>query len=476
MGCRLSKRQMSEADNNDRNNIVHPALDNTHPPNTAARSELSILPSRSNARHPVDEPTFVQRPNMEAHDSVINTTASPETVSTQPPANSDMNNPHQAKELECCICGESTEGTAIHPCNMCRSPYCISCLKSMFLTACKDETLMPARCCQIIQLPVALPYLSPQEVDLYRTKFEEWSTSHRVYCPVPTCSTFIPGRLIPTTISPTPPHSREAIKNERQMPNETVIFGTGIQMEIHTPPLTPPSTDDTPIPQSPLTISCPRCAAQICVSCKQLKHPQRPCSANDLDPELAALLKRWKIKRCPKCRTAVKRMFGCSHIGCRCGAQWCWGCLMPIDRCLGDACSEVGEADADEVDLDAEDEEWARSGLNFGVEPTDSVTDPWNCTGHSWQRMILGREGSIVGGTVECHRCWKEVQAAEPLADCIKLERGELVASQSVNATAESTTSGFYALLIPADAAYHCVYCTLTICSACKTVEASSSR
>lgn len=420
MGCKLSKRQMSKADNNDRNNIIHPALDNSHPPITAPRSELSIPLPTSNASRPVDQPTLVQRPTMEAHDSVINTTASPETVSTQPPANSDTNSPHRAKEPECCICGESTAGTAIHPCNVCRSPYCISCLKSMFLTACKDETLMPARCCQIIQLPVALPYLSRQEVDLYRTKFEEWSTSHRVYCPVPTCSTFIPGRLIPATISPTPPHSRndnsegngEALKNERQTPNETVIFGTGIQMEIHTPPPTPPSTDDTPIPQSPPMISCPQCAAQICVSCKQLKHPQRPCSANDLDPELAALLKRWKIKRCPKCRTAVKRMFGCSHIGCRCGAQWCWGCLEPIDRCLGDACSEGGDAggdaDADEEreddddvgdsdgegegegsirrerpaveDLDAEGEEWARSGLNFGDEPTDSVTDPWNCT------------------------------------------------------------------------------------------------
>lgn len=88
----------------------------------------------------------------------------------------------------------------------------------------------------------------------------------------------------------------------------------------------------------------------------------------------------------------------------------------------------------------------------------------------------MGREGFIVGGNVECHRCWKELQAAEPLAECIKMERGELVASESVTAMADSTGSGSHALLIPVDAAYHCLYCGLTICSACKTVEASSSR
>jgi len=506
----LSKRQLNEKGGDDRNMINRPASYYTHSPSTAPRSELSILPRSGNANGFVDQRTLVERPNTEAHSLVMDTVAhEPETVFVQPHPNSNMNDQHQPKEVECNICGESTKNVTVHPCDVCRNLYCISCLKSMFLKACKDETLMPARCCQIIQLSIVLPHLSRQEADLYRAKFEEWSSSHRVYCPVPTCSAFIPSRLIPSSSSPTPPQSRhddaeangEVLENERQTPNQTVVFGTGIRMEIHTPPPTPPSTEHTPIvpsiSPSPPIISCPQCAAQICVSCKQLKHPQRPCSEDDLDPELAALLKRWKIKRCPKCRTAVKRMYGCSHIGCRCGAQWCWDCLKPIDRCEDGNCTEGSEADTDEErengdesgsnnaeaetmpdrrameDLDADDEEWAASGLNFGDEPSTSISDPWNCEPHSWNRVVRGA-GVFAGEMAECHKCWRLVQATVGLADGIKMERGELVASRSVNATADSTTSDSYALPVPETAAYACVHCGLINCPACKTADASS--
>jgi len=483
MGCMLStcrlKLKLDKTRDNDRYNINHPARDSTH------------------------QRTPGQGRNMEAHRSVVGTSAhGPETVLAQPPLNSEMNNNRvQPKKSECNICGDPTKDVAIHPCRVCQNPYCISCLKSMFLKACKDESLMPARCCQIIHLSIVLPYLSQQEADLYRAKFEERSSSHRVYCPVPTCSAFIPARLIPAAISLTlsqPRHDDseekgEALETERQTPSQTVVFATGIRMEIHTPPRTPLSSECTPISQSPPTMSCPQCAAQICVSYKQLKHPQRPCSADDLDPGLAALLRRWKVKRCPKCRTAVKRMYGCSHIRCRCGAQWCWDCLKPIDRCEDVGCAEGSERDADEAredgdesggsdaegpgmeDLDAEAEEWAASGLDFGDEPSDAINDPWNCQRHYWHRVVPGPH-AFLGGRAECHRCWKEVRAEELLGDGAKVEGGELGASQPVNVKADSTTGDSNALPISENAAYRCVYCGLINCPACKTVDASDDR
>lgn len=474
--------------------IVHPASDKLLSPSAPSSSDLGDLQSSANTSGREDQITLVEGPNMEAQDPSIDTANhEAETALPQPPLNSDSNNEHETKEPECNICGESTKGLAVHPCNACHDPYCISCLKSMFLKACKDESLMPARCCQIFQLSIVLPYLSQQEADLYRAKFEEWNSSDRVYCPVPTCSTFIPSRLIPTAVSPTPPQSTknnfegnaEALENERQTPNQTVIFGTGIRMEIHTPPQTPPTTDripiTSPISQSPPTMSCPRCAAQICVSCKQLGHPQESCRADDLEPELAALLKRWKIQRCPKCRTGVKRMYGCSNIRCRCGAQWCWRCLAPICTCDDEEREDGDEglgsdAEAEMTsgmeDLDAEDVDWEISGLNFGDEPSHAAADPWNCGRHSWQRVVLG-PGATVSRGVECHKCWKEVEAAERLGDGVKVEYGELVATQSVNATANDTTSGSEALPVSENAVYECAYCGLINCPACHIADAS---
>jgi hypothetical protein len=58
----------------------------------------------------------------------------------------------------------------------------------------------------------------------------------------------------------------------------------------------------------------------------------------------------------------VKRMYGCSHMQCRCGSHWCWGCLRSIAECDG-GCYD-GEGDySDEEELDEE--------LNPDTPPTN---------------------------------------------------------------------------------------------------------
>src|SRR5690242_4814362 len=85
----------------------------------------------------------------------------------------------------------------IKPCRSCNSAYCISCVKDMFLKACKDSTRMPPRCCVQIHLHYVKPHLTTEEIVTYKLKYEEWSTPKPFYCPTPTCSSFIAERLLP---------------------------------------------------------------------------------------------------------------------------------------------------------------------------------------------------------------------------------------------------------------------------------------
>lgn len=102
----------------------------------------------------------------------------------------------------CIACADSftakeAKKELLRPCRLCKTYYCRSCIRMMFLAAITDNTRMPPRCCTLIQIHVALPMLSMEEAVTYRAKFEEWLTVRKVYCPAPTCSAFIPELNLP---------------------------------------------------------------------------------------------------------------------------------------------------------------------------------------------------------------------------------------------------------------------------------------
>ncbi|XP_028796257.1 probable E3 ubiquitin-protein ligase RNF144A [Neltuma alba] len=79
---------------------------------------------------------------------------------------------------------------------------------------------------------------------------------------------------------------------------------------------------------------CPNCRRLFCAQCKVTWHAGMDCTEfqsqkadqthnDDLLKELAKN-KRWR--RCPRCRFFVEKIDGCSHISCRCGNQFCYGC------------------------------------------------------------------------------------------------------------------------------------------------------
>lgn len=171
------------------------------------------------------------------------------------------------------------------------------------------------------------------------------------------------------------------------------------------------------------TIACPTCSVSICTLCRQLIHPGLPCPQTDIDPLLAAQLEIWKIKRCPKCRSGVRRMFGCAHIECRCGAHFCFGCLSPINECDGQ-CEEDDYEEEEQDSLDEPDPDdldgiiiLSDVRMDLGNEPYNPIVDTWSCP-HDFRRIYSLEDQSTTvripysirrhhNGPLDCQVCWK---------------------------------------------------------------------
>lgn len=99
-----------------------------------------------------------------------------------------------------CYGGIEEQGTIIRTCPSYNGNhlYHAECTKSFFLAACKDGSLMPPSCCGPINLSTGLSVLSTLERELFMPKYEEWSTTDRINCPVLSCSACIPKRMIPS--------------------------------------------------------------------------------------------------------------------------------------------------------------------------------------------------------------------------------------------------------------------------------------
>ncbi|ELR04327.1 hypothetical protein VC83_04024 [Pseudogymnoascus destructans] len=338
----------------------------------------------------------------------------------------------------CSVCldrfsGQDSVGTNFpYSCErFCGQVICITCLKDWFIDACKNESKMPPRCCCTVPLSAVSHLLAKDQVDLYKAKFEEWRTPDRFYCPVPTCSTFIPPRLIKEAsrqnqikqtsseyLTPQPQNENLNLGNE-QIPSlssfhEQYFSKKDVDVKC--------TASVSPISTALSTTTCPKCSVSICTRCRLVQHPDAPCPQTDLDPLLAAQLDKWKIKRCPKCRAGVRRMFGCAHIECRCGAHFCFACLEPIKKCDGqcedddfDDDDNMSEDDLDSEDIDAH---MAVNGteLDLGVEPYNPTVDTWSCN-HSF-KPIYKFNGYLSNGRIlnpknendsslDCQVCWK---------------------------------------------------------------------
>jgi hypothetical protein len=269
---------------------------------------------------------------------------------------------------------------AIKPCRECESTYCGSCIRIMFMAACQDTTRMPPRCCMQLQIHHAKPFLTKEEITTFKAKYEEWMTPNPFYCPIPTCSAFIPDRL----------HPGQKIKGKR------VDSGVG----------TPSSKP----------FACPTCSTDICPDCRQATHPDSLCNISDfgIDVETTDLLKSWGYKKCPKCGHGLKRMYGCNHMECLCGAHFCYSCLGNPDNCSGGCVEDEDDYYSDDEpdqETDEEDDE-----ADYGVLPPDTV--------EAAAEEAAGQEAGLTAGQVAATDAPNAAMAPQPIARPRNLDGG----------------------------------------------------
>ncbi|KAL0475201.1 hypothetical protein QR685DRAFT_432313 [Neurospora intermedia] len=172
----------------------------------------------------------------------------------------------------------------------CGHTYCQNCLAVMINQSTTDESKMPPRCCtQPIPSSIIKTILTREEQQAFLKAVLQYSTpwESRIFCPNPACGEFIPPRA----------------KLDPKHPFETM---------------------------------CKTCKMRVCLICKRSAHRLGQDCPEDI--ELETVLKMGEKsgwRRCYKCRNLVELTQGCTHMTCRCKAQFCYICGAVWDPVVG---------------------------------------------------------------------------------------------------------------------------------------------
>ncbi|KAH6855024.1 hypothetical protein B0I37DRAFT_305567 [Chaetomium sp. MPI-CAGE-AT-0009] len=199
--------------------------------------------------------------------------------------------PSPSLPMPCVCCREdfTTDSSTLHalPCG---HYYCRDCLAIMVNQSISDESKMPPRCCtQPIPSAIIKMVLSKEKQHLFLKAVVQYSTpwEARTFCPNAACGEFIPPA-------------------------------------------------DKVEPKHPFEALCQACRTQVCLLCKRNAHDLGQDCPEDRDSE--AVLRMGETsgwRRCYKCRSLVELAQGCTHITCRCKAQFCYICGAVWDPSVG---------------------------------------------------------------------------------------------------------------------------------------------
>ena len=212
---------------------------------------------------------------------------------------------HPARPCICCREDYTTDNNSLHtlPCGHC---YCRDCLAIMVEQSMADESKMPPRCCtQPIPSAIIKLVLPRDKQQLFLKAVVQYSTpwENRLFCPNATCGEFIPP---PDKTNHKKPDPKQ--KQQQHHPNNPNPFET----------------------------LCPACRTRVCVMCKRAAHPAGQDCPEDRDGDAVLRLgERAGWRRCYRCRSLVELAQGCTHMTCRCKAQFCYICGAVWDPAVG---------------------------------------------------------------------------------------------------------------------------------------------
>ncbi|KAJ4398334.1 hypothetical protein N0V85_006304 [Neurospora sp. IMI 360204] len=193
--------------------------------------------------------------------------------------------------VTCICCREDfVQGNQLLQTLPCGHTYCQNCLAVMINQSTTDESKMPPRCCtQPIPSSIIKTILTREEQQAFLKAVLQYSTpwESRIFCPNPACGEFIPPRA----------------KLDPKHPFETM---------------------------------CKTCKMRVCLTCKRSAHRLGQDCPEDI--ELETVLKMGEKsgwRRCYKCRNLVELTQGCTHMTCRCKAQFCYICGAVWDPVVG---------------------------------------------------------------------------------------------------------------------------------------------
>lgn len=327
----------------------------------------------------------------------------------------------EPETFQCDICCEVTSEPLVQPCSQCPASYCTDCITKMFTKAIHERSSMPPQCCTILPLHIGLPHLSEEDAEAYRQKFNEIVMSKEgFYCPNAACSRFISGVAI---------DEAKGTSSTTDTPAKSPVSTASKHDSVHSNLITPAE------------VRCPSCGVSACVSCRAPAHAGSSCEQFSGDVELERQLTAWGYKRCPGCRNAIRRMYGCSHMQCGwCTMHFCWYCLKNVTHCETEGCDGYND-DGDGTDGYTDDEEEGHNEIEHSgpVEQAasgiESITvDPSGSDTNAAQQTTAGG-ASIPGSWDDDHMAMHATDPTTHEGDAVhqQLASSELAATSTAS-------------------------------------------
>ncbi|KAI4741042.1 hypothetical protein E4T50_08529 [Aureobasidium sp. EXF-12298] len=192
----------------------------------------------------------------------------------------------RVRTAECLTCGSDDVPVTRSAKLPCGHRMCNSCLRRIFTMSIKDPQHMPPKCCNQDHIPLKhVDHLFDDKFKiLWNTKYQEYTTKNRVYCPAKGCGQWI---------KPSNMHKLQGRKYGR----------------------------------------CPRCKTKVCTLCNNKLHTSGECPKDPETKRLVDLAKEKGWQRCYNCKAMVELKEGCNHMTCRCGSDFCMLCASPWKTC-----------------------------------------------------------------------------------------------------------------------------------------------